>query len=244
MPLALRVGSCSLQGKRPDNEDAIAVGEFPDVIVLAVADGIGGGGRGALASQRAVESVVGCLDKAGRDRAGVVGIEAALRQAVLRADEEVRSLQEPAHPCASTITVVLWFRETATFHLAHLGDVRVYQIRGQAIERLTICHDLREALVRHGTITREQASSMRGGGRLLRYLGNWQPSEGPDLHAVPIQAGDRFVLCTDGVFLREDEILHFIRDRADVQRCAEGLCRLALDHGSRDNVSCIVVEVV
>jgi protein phosphatase len=251
MPLALRVGSCTLQGRRSDNEDAVAVGEFPDVTILAVADGMGGGSRGALASRRAVETVLACLNKAGRDSAGVDGTDAVLRQAVLRADEEVRALQEQWHRAGSTLTVGLWFRETATLHLAHVGDGAAYQVRGRTIERLTTCHTVREALVRHGTITREQASSIRGGGRLTRYLGNDlfgylgnDLFEGPDIRAVPIQAGDRFVLCTDGVFLREQELVDFIHGNADVQRCAEGLCRQALDQGSRDNISCIVVEVV
>ena len=61
-----------------------------------------------------------------------------------------------------------------------------------------------------------------------------------------MQAGDRFLLCTDGLsgVVSDEQLLSFIKEKADVQECADGLGQLALDQGSRDNISCIVVEVV
>ena len=70
--------------------------------------------------------------------------------------------------------------------------------------------------------------------------------EGPEVKVVPIQAGDRFLLCTDGLtgVVSDEQLLAFMKDKADVQECADGLGQLALDQGSRDNVSCVVVDVV
>ena len=61
-----------------------------------------------------------------------------------------------------------------------------------------------------------------------------------------MQAGDRFLLCTDGVsgVVSDEQIMNYMKDKPDVQECADGLCQLALDQGLRDNVSAIVVEVV
>ncbi len=66
------------------------------------------------------------------------------------------------------------------------------------------------------------------------------------MKVVQLQAGDRFLLCTDGLsgVVSDDQLLNFIKEKADVQECADGLGQMALDAGSRDNVSCIVIEVV
>ena len=59
-------------------------------------------------------------------------------------------------------------------------------------------------------------------------------------------AGDRFLLCTDGLsgVVSDDQLVNYIKDQAEPQQCADGLGQLALEMGSRDNVSCIVIEVV
>jgi protein phosphatase len=62
---------------------------------------------------------------------------------------------------------------------------------------------------------------------------------------VPIQTGDRFLLCTDGLtgVVQDDQLAAFVTQQTDMQTCAEGLGQLALDNGSRDNVSVIMIEV-
>ena len=69
--------------------------------------------------------------------------------------------------------------------------------------------------------------------------------DGPEVKVVSLQAGDRFLLCTDGLtgVVTDEQILNYVRDQTDVQACADGLGQLALDSGSKDNVSCIVIEV-
>ena len=66
------------------------------------------------------------------------------------------------------------------------------------------------------------------------------------LEILNTQAGDRFLLCTDGLcgLITDDQLANFIKDKTDMQQCADGLCQLALDGGSRDNISCVMVEVV
>ena len=61
-----------------------------------------------------------------------------------------------------------------------------------------------------------------------------------------MQGGDRFILCSDGLtgFVPDEQLATYISEQTDMQACAEGLGQLALDQGSRDNVSCIVIDVV
>ena len=66
------------------------------------------------------------------------------------------------------------------------------------------------------------------------------------MKVVQLQAGDRFLLCTDGLsgVVTDEQLLNFLKDTPDVQAASDGLGKLALDSGSRDNVSCVVFDVV
>ena len=118
-------------------------------------------------------------------------------------------------------------------------------IRGNKIEQLTIDHSIAQALVEAKTISAAEARVHRFRNVLWKYLGSKEVGEGPEVKAVSIQPGDIFLLCTDGLsgVLADDKLLSFVRENPDVQKCADGLGQFALDNGSRDNVSCIVVAV-
>src|SRR5262249_17427382 len=113
------------------------------------------------------------------------------------------------------------------------------------IRQLTTDHSLTQALVEAKTISPEETADHRFRNVLWKYLGSKEVGAGPETKEVPATVGDRFLLCTDGLTgaVSDEQILHFIRQHPDVQACADGLGKLALDCGSRDNVSCIVVEV-
>jgi Ca-activated chloride channel homolog len=113
------------------------------------------------------------------------------------------------------------------------------------ILQVTTDHSLAQALVEAKTISPEEAKDHRFRNILWKYLGSKEVSEGPEVKQVPLTVGDRFLLCTDGLtgVVRDEDLQQFIRQQADVQTCAEGLGKLALDAGSRDNVSCVVFEV-
>ena len=94
-------------------------------------------------------------------------------------------------------------------------------------------------------LRRAEAREHRFRNVLWKYLGSKEVGEGPEVLVVPLQAGDRFLLCTDGLsgVVADAQLLSYIQEHPELQECAEGLCQLALDNGSRDNVSCIVIEV-
>ncbi|MBY0460746.1 MAG: serine/threonine-protein phosphatase, partial [Gemmataceae bacterium] len=121
-----------------------------------------------------------------------------------------------------------------------------YLVRNKRIQQLTDDHSLAQALVEAKTITPAEAKDHRISNVLWKYQGSKEVGDGPEVAAVQIQAGDRFLLCTDGLtgVVNDDDLARFISDATDMQLCAEGLGQLALDQNSRDNVSCVVVEVV
>lgn len=247
MALSLNIGRCTEIGNyRENNEDAIEVKQFADMTVCIVADGMGGQAAGEIASKRAIEVVPRELRRgmvAARDESGVKDV---IRKAVVRANDEILqmgALDPDLKSMGTTIVMAVWRRDDKLF-IAWVGDSRAYLIRDAQIKQLTVDHSLAQALLENQTISAEQAKEHRFKNVLWKYLGSREVGDGPDVVVQPIQPGDRVLLCSDGLCgpASDEQILAYMLETPDVQQCAEGLCRLALDCGSRDNVSCIVIE--
>ncbi len=250
MALALSIGKCTLLGNyRENNEDSIDVKVFPDMTVCLVADGMGGQAAGEVASKRAIEIVPRELKKY---LSGVVGNEETkniVRRAIVQANEEIMAmaaLDRELKNMGTTIVLSLWRKGSAVMYIAGMGDSRVYQLRGKKIDQLTVDHSIAQALVEAKTISAAEARTHRYRNVLWKYLGSAEVGEGPEVKVVQLQAGDRYLLCTDGLsgVVSDEQLLTFVKEKADVQECADGLGQLALDAGSRDNISCVVIEVV
>jgi len=250
MALSLLVGKCTLLGNyRENNEDSIDVKAFPDMTVCLVADGMGGQAAGEVASKRAIEIVPRELKKY---ISGVVGNDETkniIRRAIVQANEEIvamASLDRELKNMGTTIVLTVWRKGSSLLYVAGLGDSRAYLIRAKKIEQLTVDHSIAQALVEARTISAAEAKVHKYRNVLWKYLGSTEVGDGPEVKVVQLQAGDRFLLCTDGLtgVVPDEQLLNFIREKSDVQECADGLGQLALDQGSRDNVSCIVVEVL
>ncbi len=248
MGLSLNVGKCTLLGNyRENNEDAIEAKQFADMTVCIVADGMGGQAAGEIASKRAIEVVPRELRKhlsqtGTRDQTRTV-----IRRAIVQANEEILqmgALDRDLRNMGTTIVMAVW-RKGPELYITWVGDSRAYLVRDGAIQQLTVDHSLAQALVENKTISAAEAKEHRFKNVLWKYLGSKEVGEGPDVIVQSIQAGDRLLLCTDGLCgpASDEQILNFMLQTPDVQQCAEGLGQLALDCGSRDNVSCIVIDV-
>jgi protein phosphatase len=250
MALALNIGKCTLLGNyRENNEDSIDVKQFPDMTVCLVADGMGGQAAGEVASKRAIEIVPRELKKHLNVQMGNEETKNIIRRSVVQANEEIMAmaaLDRELKNMGTTIVLSLWRKGSSIMYITGMGDSRVYQVRGRKIDQLTVDHSIAQALVEAKTISAAEARTHKYRNVLWKYLGSQEVGEGPEVKVVPIQAGDRFLLCTDGLsgVVSDEQLLGFVKDKANVQECADGLGQLALDQGSRDNISCIVVEVV
>jgi protein phosphatase len=248
MALALNIGKCTLLGNyRENNEDAIEVKPFPDFTVCIVADGMGGQAAGEIASKRAIEVVPRELKKNFAAASGGDDFKNVIRQAVVKANEEIITmgqLDRDLKNMGTTIVMAVWRKGNDMF-IAGVGDSRAYLIRDGEIKQLTVDHSLAQALVENKTISAAEAREHRFRNVLWKYLGTREVGDGPEVLQLPLKVGDRFLLCSDGLsgVVADSQLLTFIGEEPDVQKCADGLGQLALDCGSRDNVSCIVIEV-
>lgn len=249
MAFALNIGKCSLLGNyRENNEDSIEVKQFPDLIVSIVADGMGGQAAGEIASKRAIEIIPRELRKNLAPNLNAEGVKSVIRRAVVTANEEIMAmgaLDKDMKNMGTTVTLAIW-RKSGEIYVTGVGDSRCYLVREGQIQQLTTDHSLAQALVEAKTISAAEAKEHRFKNVLWKYLGSKEVGEGTDVAVVPVQHGDRFLLCSDGLsgVVLDEKLLEFIDQQSDMQACAEGLGQLALDTGSRDNVSCIMIEVI
>lgn len=219
---------------RRQNEDA---GWFDEnKAVFAVADGMGGHLAGDVASGIAVETV---RQMAVAHHEPAISV---LRDAVLAAHERILA-HAKAHPeCAGMgTTLSLLWRGCRYVYIAHVGDSRIYRLRGGVLEQITEDHSLVEELVRARLITREEARTHPRRNIITRALGT-QGDNSPDMLAADVQRGDLWLLCTDGLhgMISDQRIAEIMRSTDDLNAMADSLMRAALEAGGRDNVTLLL----
>ncbi len=221
--------------------------------VYAVADGVGGGAGGEVASQIAIDVVASAAaqlrelaDRPGaRDAAsGRRAVFDALQAAVELANTRIYSkAQEERHLAgmATTLSVLLMTREAA--YIAHVGDSRIYLIRDRQLQRITQDHTWVEELLRAGTLSPQAAADFRYRNVIVRSVGG-HVSVKPDLLYIDVLPGDRFLICSDGVSDHpgEAELLKALAT-GDAAERPRRLIELAVAAGSRDNLTAVIVEV-
>ena len=182
-------------GGRPENQDSYGYKETSLGFLLTVCDGMGGGPGGKTASSIAVQEIITGVDEANEDEEVANIIIKAIRRAnmaVIEAGNENPSLQG----MGSTATVLLLSEKSA--FVAHVGDSRVYQIRGGKKIFRTYDHSMVFELVKQKVITEEQARLSAQSNVITRALG-MLPDLEVDIVERPYIKGDRFVLCSDGI---------------------------------------------
>jgi len=249
MALSLNIGkSTNLGNYRENNEDAIEVKGFPDLTIAVVADGMGGQAAGEIASKRAIDIIPRELRKSLTAGVNNETTKVMIRRAIVQANEEIMAmgqLDKEMKNMGTTVVTAVW-RKGPELFVAGVGDSRAYLVRGGKIQQLTVDHSLAQALVEAKTISAAEAKEHKFRNVLWKYLGSKEVGEGPDVLILPLQPGDRYLLCTDGLHgvVPDDKLLEFAAGHDNPQTAADGLVQLALDSGSRDNVSCIVIDVV
>jgi PPM family protein phosphatase len=232
----LRIGAMTDVGRvRAANQDALLV----MVDLAAVADGMGGHAAGEVASALALHTL--------RDFA--IDDEGSLREAIAAANQRVfsESVQRPSlHGMGTTLCVFARMIIDDEEHvvIANVGDSRGYRFGDQQLHRLTRDHSYVADLVAAGELSETKARTHPKRNILTRALGV-EPTVGIDTWILPLDVGDRYLLCSDGLINEVDEplIAGTMSEVRDPQEAAEILVHLANSNGGRDNITVIVVDV-
>jgi protein phosphatase len=208
--------------------------------MLVVADGMGGHSGGATASKLALE-IIGQIFESGFDDS-----KAMLEHAFHAANEKIHqigSTDPTLHNMGTTGVAVLLGPEN-TGWVAHIGDSRAYRLRGGRLDQITADHSWVSEEVRRGQITAEDAKSHTMRNVLLRSIGV-EPHVEVTLSTIDLKPGDRFLLCSDGLWGEvEDGPIAEILTREDPANAVRQLVDLANENGGSDNVTVQVAVLI
>lgn len=232
---------------RASNEDCYAA--LPALGLFVVADGMGGRPAGEIASRMAVDVVHGCLEENDPDETWPYAVdrtkdrdEARFILSVRRANQaifEASSKDRALRGMGTTFAGVLVAGERA--YLAHVGDSRVYRLRGGRLEPLTQDHSVAATTRRLGIPMEQVDARLRG--LLLRAVGIGRDVE-VETRVEGVKQGDVLLVCSDGLWgpVAEDEIATTLAWPARVEVLVAGLIGRALERGAPDNVSAVVAR--
>lgn len=222
---------------RATNEDSV-LSEPP---IYLVADGMGGHNAGEVASAIAVEEFEKLTIQ---ENITVEQLGDALRTAAQRIGELGGEAQLGAGTTVAVVATMV-LDGIGYWVVLNLGDSRVYRLSGEIFEQVSVDHSVVQELMDRGELTLDQARIHPYRHMVTRALGAGPESE-PDYWLIPAEAGDRMLVCSDGLTgeVEDASIERALRSPRDVRTISEDLVRLALDGGGRDNVSVVVVEAV
>jgi serine/threonine protein phosphatase Stp1 len=222
---------------RTANEDSFL--EAPDAGLWAIADGMGGHQAGQVASAMIVHMLEGVLAVSSADAA-----EISVRERIARVNERLQALSRETYggrTIGSTVAVLILRPDSACCLWA--GDSRIYRLRGGWLERLTRDHSRTEELIAQGRLEPEQAEGHPLSNVITRAVGA-QADLIIERRVEPLQASDRFLLCSDGLYrtVSDDELANILPS-GDCRDAAEALMALSLSREPADNVTVGVIHV-
>jgi serine/threonine protein phosphatase PrpC len=227
---------------RSENQDNFAVREHPEATLLVLADGMGGHRGGSLASQLAVDAIVREVESSAIQWNDPHQIRSLLEQALFAANTEVhRAARDNAEAYNMGTTAVIVAVVDDEAHIAHVGDSRLYLIRGNQAKRLTTDHTAAQLLVETGQISAEEAIGHRESHRLMRAIGIL-PQVDPDVRPEPqkLHQFDTLLLCSDGLY---DEVegreMALAIQKFGPQEGIVKLIELANQRGGPDNITIV-----
>jgi PPM family protein phosphatase len=231
---------------RDNNEDSVAIDEETRLVVLA--DGMGGYNAGEVASGMATAYIKTELSR-WLTEVGTVARSREVRRAMeICVDSANLAIFNSANTNAQytgmgTTLVVAVFRDDALV-LGHIGDSRCYRLRAGKLEQITRDHSLLQEQLDAGLITPEQAEHSTIKNLVTRALGV-EAVVLTEVNEHVVELGDIYLLCSDGLsdMVNDATIASILLGESSLERQADALVDAANDHGGRDNISVLMVEV-
>jgi len=236
---------------RRNNEDSCAV--EPDVQVYVVADGMGGHSAGEVASRLAVESLVSFIRRShdDTDLSWPYGIDPnlslhanRLRTAVNLANRRVfRAAESHDDYTGMGTTVVAALIAGSRMIVASVGDSRLYLLANGTLKQITEDDTWAATMLKDARDADPQAFANHPMRHVLTNVLGAREQTDVHIHDLPLEGGERVLLCSDGLYGSVDDaaLAQALGDSGGVEDAASRLVHLALEHGTRDNVTALVI---
>lgn len=236
----------SLIGGRSENQDSYGTARTELGLLVVVCDGMGGGPAGRTASSLAVQTIIDYVstENSKRHKASI------LADAVTAANKAVldKVAQNPEMKGMGTTCVAILIDDKEAY-IVHVGDSRCYQLRGNRAVFRTADHSHVGEMVRHGTLTEEEARTSPYSNVITRAIGA-EPTVQPELDTVEYKPGDRFALMTDGIWgvVPEPQLVKFLTANVAPSKLTPEICRnidaLGSDNGGHhDNLTLAIIDI-
>lgn len=228
---------------RDSNQDAYAVGEFPEEVAWAVVcDGMGGAAGGNIASALAVKVISDKINASYRPNMKDSSIKNMLDSALVAANIEVYDLAD-AKPELNGMgtTVVCAIVRDGYAYIAHAGDSRAYIFNGEELKQVTTDHSLVQDLVDKGQITQQEAENHPNKNLITRAIGV-DKSIDIDFDEISLDDDEILILCTDGLsnYVSNDEMISEVKD-GRYYAFADRLVKKANNNGGGDNITVVAI---
>lgn len=226
---------------RIGNEDSGVTSNY----LVAVADGMGGHAAGEVASKIAIRSIAAIAKGLQTKNIDTVESNDVLANSIVQIDQALaESVDENPSLAGMGTTLSALFLRDGEIALLHIGDSRIYRLRGNAFEQLTTDHTVIQELLDQGAITPEEIATHPQRSVLTQVL----MGEGRNLPALTIldlKSEDRFLLCSDGLtgVLSDKEIKTIVKGKARGS-AVDALIEAAHVNGAPDNVTVIVADLL
>lgn len=239
--------------KRSHNEDTI--GSDREIGVVVLADGMGGYKAGEVASAMAVSMILEDLrDSLRNTKKGQIDEESGfstetllVKKAIEKANQTIYQTaqsQPQCHGMGTTLVTAAFYDDRLT--IAHVGDSRLYRLRGDEFEQVTSDHSLLQELIDKGFYTPEEAKKSLNKNLVTRAMGI-ELNVAADFQEDVVMPGDIYLMCSDGLSdLVDDEEMHSTLKTYgdDLETAAKRLVQLANDKGGKDNISVILARTL
>lgn len=250
-PRVISAGKTDVGRKRTHNEDNFAVVEQENLFI--VADGMGGHSSGEVASQMAIDTVSEFfratsadpeatwpykMDKARgyEENRLVTSIKLANRRIFEASQREAR-----LHGMGTTMVTALFVQNQCL--IGHVGDSRVYRLRGESLQQLTEDHSLLNDYIKMKAMTQEEIENFPHKNVIVRALGMKETVKVDAIVDTP-EPGDLYVLCSDGLAgpISDEEIRSIALQHKDLGAAAQAMIDQANEHGGPDNITVVLAR--
>lgn len=225
---------------RKNNEDSLI--EAPDIGLYGVCDGLGGHAAGEVAS------AIAAVTLKERLRANSSSPDMALRSSIQAANDRIlqEQISHPEHEGMGTTVSAVWMvpDQPGRVWIVHVGDSRIYRMRGRRLRQVTEDHSPVFRLHKKGALTKDQIQEHPQKNLLDKSLGIL-PAVEADVFQTDLAPGDRILVCTDGLSdaLKDREIETILNDSSIEQAC-RCLVEAAKRKGGHDNITLALLEIL
>lgn len=218
-------------GDRPVNEDSAGLLDTDGGAFFVVCDGLGGHGKGDLASQ--------CAVKNSKEKVAELGVESdeVLEMAFLNAQNKLTDEQIRLDAVSEMKTTMVCLRVyNGMAQWGHVGDTRLYMFRGNKLFVRTLDHSVPQMLVAAGEIKEKDIRFHEDRNRLIRVLGTtWDKPKYEVAEPIKVQSGDAFLMCTDGFWelINEKEMIKCLKKSSTARQWLEKMAELVNKNGKK-----------